>query len=250
MTEEIGSVNLSARSVSLLVRMWFSFFPPRLRNRSATAVHAAIVLFALAGIPTGFLLGQDIPRDWSIASADSRLTVNVLPAGLLASALHVHHFQPAEWGGQISYDAGHGDRVRVNVQVAADSLRDHQPELSAKDISKVEGQVRGPEILDSAKFPRILFEARQLEAAQVPSGGSGEFQAMLVGTLTLHGRSRPMKFPIQGRVAADRLTATAAVTFRQSDYGIKPYKAALGTIAVRDEVTVEISLVAIPHKPE
>jgi polyisoprenoid-binding protein YceI len=206
---------------------------------------AALLLFALG--PGGILLGQSIPADWTVDAAQSRLTVNVLPAGLLASTLHTHHFQPEDWSGEIAWDPNRPDGVRVAVGVAAASLRDHQPKLSARDIARVEGQTRGAEILNSARFPRILFEARQLEAAELPPG-AGEFRGTLAGTLTLHGKSRPLKFPVRGRVAAQRLEAEAAVTFKQSDFGIKPYSTALGTIAVRDEVTIEIKLVAVPRK--
>jgi polyisoprenoid-binding protein YceI len=230
--------------------MSFASSRARPRKRPTVARHAPLFLFLLVAGSAQLLLGQNVPADWKILPGESRLTVHVFPAGLLASALHTHHFQPEVWSGELSWDPSHADSVRIDVRIAADSLRDHQPKLSAKDIAKVEGQVRGPEILDVAKFPQILFEARQLEAAQVPSGGSGELRATLVGTLTLHGKSRPLRFPIQGRVGASRLEAAASVTFKQSDFGIKPYKTGLGTIAVRDEVTVEISLVAVPRQPE
>ena len=212
-------------------------------------IRSALLALAL-GLP-GLLPGQSTPEprpiDWTIDAAQSRLTVKVLPAGLLASALHEHFFQPEDWSGEVAWDPEHPDSVRVEVRIAARSLRDHQPKLSAKDIAKVEGQVRGPEILDSARFPRILFEAKQLEAVPLPSGAAGGLRGPLAGTLTLHGQSRPLRLPIQGRIGAQRLEASAAVTIRQSDFGIKPYKTALGTIAVRDEVTIEITLVAVPR---
>jgi polyisoprenoid-binding protein YceI len=208
-------------------------------------LRASLLLFALG--PGSILLAQSAPADWTVDAAQSRLTVNVLPAGLFASTLHTHHFQPEDWSGEIAWDPNHPDGVRVAVGVAAASLRDHQAKLSARDIAKVEGQARGAEILDAARFPRIQFEAARLEGAQVPSD-TGEFRGTLAGTLTLHGQSRPLKFPVRGRIAAQRLEADATVTFKQSDFGIKPYATALGTIAVRDEVTVEIALVAVPRK--
>jgi len=216
-------------------------------HSAAAPLRTSLILLALAVAP-GRLLAQITPTDWSIDPAQSRLTVDVPPGGLLASALHTHHFQPADWGGEIAWDPEKPGSVRVDVKISADSLRDHQPKLSAKDIAKVEGQTRGPEILDSAKFPRISFEAREVENLQAPSAGGGEFRAMLAGSLTLHGKTRPLRFPIHGRIASDKLEASATITFKQSDFGIKPYKTALGTISVRDEVTIEISLVAIPHK--
>ena len=215
------------------------------RTARAGAVARTVSLsFVLAAGAAGRLLGQDAPTEWRIIPAESRLTVHAFPAGLLASALHTHHFRPADWSGEISCDPTRPGLVRLSVRVAADSLRDEQPELSAVDVAKVERQVRRPEILDAPRFPKILFEAGRLDRAQIPSNCEGEFRATLEGTLTLHGQSRPVELPIQGRVAGARLEASGTATFRQSDFGIKPYRTALGTVAVKDEVKVDIALVA------
>ena len=208
-------------------------------------LRASLLFFALG--PGGLLLAQGTPADWIADTAQSQLTVNVLPAGLFSSALHTHHFQPEDWKAEVVWDPSHPERARVVVEIAAGSLRDRQPRLSTKDIAKVEGQTRGSEVLDAARYPRILFEAGQLEARELRSD-SGEFRGTLAGTLTLHGRSRPLRFLFEGRVSNDRLEARAEITFKQSDFGIKPYSTALGTIAVRDEVIIHITLVAVPRK--
>ena len=57
------------------------------------------------------------------------------------------------------------------------------------------------------------------------------------GELTLNGKAVPLAFDLL--VGADgRLSA--AVTLKQSDWGVKPYSALLGTLKVKDEVTVEV----------
>lgn len=139
--------------------------------------------------------------------------------------------------------------ARVDVRVAADSLRDHQEKLSAKDTAKVEGQTRGPAILDAARFPQIVYQAQELEVGKAPLAGKGEFRGTINGTLTLHGTTKPLGLLIQGLVSPDRFEASAAATFLQSDFGIKPYKTALGTISVKDEITLEITIVALPGPP-
>src|SRR5215470_17824598 len=94
------------------------------RTARAGAVARTIGLsFALAAGAAGRLTGQDAPTEWRIIPAESRLTVSVFPAGLLASALHRHHFQPADWTGEISWDPARPGLVRVLLRVAADSLR-------------------------------------------------------------------------------------------------------------------------------
>jgi len=98
---------------------------PRLREGATVAAFRIGLLLALLTGPAGVLSGQAASTDWSIDSVRSRLVVNVLPAGLLASALHTHHFQPEVWGGEIALDPDHPGSMRVDVRIAADSLRDH-----------------------------------------------------------------------------------------------------------------------------
>jgi polyisoprenoid-binding protein YceI len=220
--------------------------PETERERQSTSRgRAAVLLLALAGMWPGSVPAQSADREWTIDSAASRLTVHVAPAGLLASALHAHKFQPESWSGEIRWDPDRPESVHLEVRIAADSLRDHEEGLSAKDIAKVEAQTRGPRILDAANFPSIRFESRELSSPTV--SGSGEVRATLTGELTLHGRTRAVQFPVQGRVSGDRIEATATLKLRQSDFGIKPYSTALGSIAVRDEITIDISLAAVPR---
>jgi polyisoprenoid-binding protein YceI len=191
----------------------------------------------------GALTAQPEPTRWTIDTAASLLTVNVVPAGLLSSALHPHHFQPANWNGEISRGSDPG-AVKVKVWIAADSLHDRQPKLSATDIEKIERRVRSPEVLDAARYPKIVFEASEFQAAELPAGDSGGFRGTLAGVLILHGKSHPLKAGIQGRLLDGSVEASGTVSFKQSDFGIAPYSTALGTVAVRDEVTIDFALVA------
>ena len=226
------------------------------RNRATSAVRFALVfalaltselvLPALSPRPSGVALAQTPARTWTIDPSQSKLIVHVHPGGLLSPALHPHHFQPENWSGEIAWDPARPRTARVEVRVAADSLRDHQEKLSPKDIAKVETQARGPAILDAAQFPQIVFSGDELEVAKTPAAGKGEFRGTLTGNLTLHGKTMRVGFAIQGLVSADRFEASAAANFNQSDFGIKPYKTALGTISVKDQITLEITIVALP----
>jgi len=205
-----------------------------------------------AGVLAAFLLaalvlpGAAPGKDWALDASKSRVIVHVLPSGLLSAALHEHHFQPEAWSADIAWDPSNPAALRLEARFAADSLRDPESKLSARDVAKVEGQARGPEVLDAKQFPKIVFKAETAEVSQ-PPGADGAFRGTLTGSLTLHGQTRPLRLEVTGRIAADRLEASATATFKQSDFGMKPYRTALGTIAVRDEVTVEIAIVAAPR---
>ena len=113
-----------------------------------------------------------------------------------------------------------------------DGQDDPRP-IGAFDRSQIEKNVH-QDVLDSARFP----EARFVSTAVAASAEGFTVR----GTLTLHGRSGEISAPV--RRAGNRYLAT--VTLRPSQFGIKPYSAALGALKVRDEVTVTLS-VPIPE---
>src|SRR5215471_964817 len=209
----------------------------RMKKAANACVFLAAWLASTAAAPA---------KDWVLDTSHSRVIVHVLPAGLLSGALHEHHFQPESWSGEVSWDPEKPAVLRLEARFAADSLHDQQSRLSPRDIAKVEGQTRSPDVLDVKKFPSIEFRAESAEVSQ-PPGADGTFGGTLAGSLTLHGQTRPLRLDVKGRIAEGRLEASATGAFKQSDFGMKPYKTALGAIAVRDEVSVEIAIVASPR---
>jgi polyisoprenoid-binding protein YceI len=218
------------------------------RKPGAAALIAAaplLILTTIAASPPR-AASEPSPREWTIDTSQSKLTIHVEPGGILSPTLHPHHFQPDEWSGEITWDPKNPRTAKVEVRVSAGSLHDKQEKLKPKDIAKVEAQAKGPAILDVAQYPTVTFEAHELDVSKAPVNGKGEFRGTLNGTLTLHGKSGPVGMAIQGLAAPERFEAGASANFKQSDFGIKPYKTALGTISVKDEVNVEISIVALP----
>ena len=98
--------------------------------------------------------GRAAPRIWRVDLSQSRLVVHVFRKGLLSPALHDHHFVPERWSATVTFDPARPEPVEVRVTVAADSLRDRQPQLSPDDIRTVEAQARGPKGLDAERYPR------------------------------------------------------------------------------------------------
>jgi polyisoprenoid-binding protein YceI len=56
------------------------------------------------------------------------------------------------------------------------------------------------------------------------------------GELELGGKTKPVEFV----VSSDGGAITGSTSFKQSDWGIKPYSALFGALKVNDEVTVEV----------
>src|SRR2546428_5536775 len=129
---------------------------PALR-RVQPALAAAMLAVLATGSP-----GGTAPRIWRVDIAQSRLVVHVFRKGLLSPVLHDHHFVPERWSATVTFDPDRPRQAEVRVTVAADSLRDRQPQLSPSDIQTVERQARGPKVLDADRYPAIRVTADPL----------------------------------------------------------------------------------------
>src|SRR4051794_37868124 len=76
----------------------------------------------------------------------SVLTVNVFKSGALSTMLHDHHFVPEKLSGEVRFDPSAPDKFALHLSVDAASLKDHQSELSEKDVAKVNNQISSPTV--------------------------------------------------------------------------------------------------------
>jgi polyisoprenoid-binding protein YceI len=86
------------------------------------------------------------------------------------------------------------------------------------------------DVLAARRFPEIRFRSTRVVR-------QGE-RAQIEGELTLHGATRALRCEAHD----DGARWTAEVTLDQRDYGIKPFTAMLGTLRVRADVRVRVSL--------
>jgi polyisoprenoid-binding protein YceI len=109
--------------------------------------------------------------------------------------------------------------------------RDVAAPIGAFERRQIEGHLHD-DVLASARYPEARFVSTET--------GPGADSFTVRGTLTLHGQSRPIVAAVQRQ--GDRYVAT--VDLRPSEFGIKPYSAALGALKVKDEVKVVVTVPA------
>lgn len=185
---------------------------------------------------------------WKLDEAKSEFVVKVWKTGAAAGLAHDHVIRAAKFKGTASVDeAGAPESLQVTITVDVASLipdeRDTRKRYgvpgevpSEADQAKVRENMLGAEQLDSAKFPNITFVSSKLYREE-----SGALQC--VGTLTLHGVTKELFFPVTVTQGEGALEGEAKVRFKTSDFGVKPYSAALGLIKNKDEVELNLRLV-------
>lgn len=120
-------------------------------------------------------------------------------------------------------------RSLVVLATVQDGKEDPQG-LSDGDKQKIQGQIQ-KDVLEVEQHGRIRFTSRSMQPR--PDGGYS-----ITGDLELHGVTRAISF--ETRLEGGK--QVAEVELHQPDYGIVPYKAMLGTLKVKPEVRVRVSV--------
>jgi len=102
--------------------------------------------------------------------------------------------------------------------------------LSAADKDKIATQIRD-DVLHSAKYPEAKFRSRAVSAR---ADGGYDLQ----GELTLHGVTQPID--ARSELVAGR--QQLELTLHQPDFGIAPYRAMLGTLKIRADVLIRLTV--------
>jgi polyisoprenoid-binding protein YceI len=195
------------------------------------------LLIALAAVVTTSTARADT---WQADPEGSRVVVHAFKKGALSLFAHDHHFEVTQWTATV--DLPHDDPASTVVQVvlSASSLRDRQEGLSEADRRKVNAQAAGPDVLDSKQYPRIEFRSQRLEID--PGGSADHVRGRLHGTLTIRGRRVPTDVDIEADRGANEWRVRGKARLKQTEAGIKPFSGFGGTVAVKDELEVELVL--------
>jgi hypothetical protein len=170
------------------------------------------------------------PRKYGPANATCE--VLVFREGLLSAVGHdlllrVTSFEIAVEGEHAV--SGRFDAGSLRVVIA---MREGHPlpdALRPRDRREIEETIAGT-VLHVDRFPDIRFASS--EVRRTPTGYG------VRGSLTLAGHTRPLELVVrrdEGRLGTD-------VTLRQPDFGIKPYRAMLGALRVKEDVIVRVSI--------
>jgi polyisoprenoid-binding protein YceI len=180
-------------------------------------------------------------RTFSIDEKASSVQMHVGKTGIGSFAGHEHLILAPALMGDVSADFDDLARSSVEMLVNARAMKVSDAGEPKGDPPKVEQAMRGPNVLNVARFPLIRFRSREITGKKL-SASSYELQVQ--GDLSLHGTVKPIVVPLKVDVQGDTLTADGKLTIKQSDYGMKPTTAAGGLVQVEDEVPVSFRIVA------
>jgi len=174
------------------------------------------------------LWAADAPAGTAIDPQKSSITVRVFKAGVFSAFGHEHEISaPIQQGSFTENPAS------VELTVDSRRMRVMDKGISEKDRADIQQTMLGPKVLDSEKFPEIRFHSTGLEQL-------GEGKGTILGDLTIHGETRPVKVRVEGENGHYRGTAE----LKQKDFGITPVIVGGGVVKVKNELRVEFEIVA------
>ncbi len=174
-----------------------------------------------------------------IDGRSSRFTVRAVAAGMLSAMGHNPTIGIRDFSGELKFSPEQLNAGAFRLAIRSSSLA-VQDDISDRDRREME-RLMNEEVLESAKFPEILYESAQISVSTM---GDTLYSAQMNGELTLHGIKRSV--PITARVAmiGSMLRASGNFALRQSDYGIKPVTVAGGALKLKDELSFSFEIVA------
>jgi polyisoprenoid-binding protein YceI len=230
----MNSMTLRQRQLLLVFSGWMSTFA----SAPLAALDRPPAGAASAAQPSGSAVAPSEPP-YRLDVRKSRFFVEAEAGGVLAAFAHDHKFQVRNFSGTVSLSSHSPPSGSLDLSIVADSLT-LVDKVSDDDRKEIEGTMK-QKVLETSKFPKISFRSA---GVTVDSSAEATSQLKIVGNLWLHGVGHKITFPVTVVLAGDGLRATGTVKLRQTDYGMTPVTAAIGTIRVKDEVTISFDLVA------
>ncbi|MEZ0227815.1 MAG: NnrU family protein [Planctomycetota bacterium] len=200
-----------------------------------------LALVALALLAGGSAMANDAVTPLQIDPAASELKLAIKKKGVLKAFAHDHDGVATVLTGTVVWDKAKPESSSVKLRISAKDIRIVDAHASKDDKDEMNSILVSDKILDAAKFPEIVFESNTVVAT--PSTKAGEHALSVMGTLKLHGVSRGTTLKVVLVEKDGAVVVTGEHTLVQSDHGIEPYSAALGSIGVQDAIGISFRIV-------
>ncbi|MFN3533675.1 MAG: YceI family protein [Candidatus Brocadia sp.] len=176
---------------------------------------------------------------YTFTASSGKLFVYTFKEGFLSAVAHDLLIEVTDFKVNLNVPASGVNPASVDAEIQANSLKvicamkdgqRHYDTLKEKDKTDIE-EATFKDVLHPNKYPTINFRSTGIQEKE------GIYHVK--GELTLHGVTRPIEFDVQTATGKD---LKGKITLSQKDFGIKPYKALLGTLKVKNEVEVAFDL--------
>jgi len=187
-------------------------------------------------------------QTYTIDPAATSIRILVYRAGLLKGLGHNHIVSISNIGGTVVLGSTPDESIVQlsfpvtslvvdNVELRSEEGAEFSAEISQKDKDGTRKNMLGRKLLNAVNFPDIYIAS---------SGASGQWSDMKINAeVTIRGQSQYTSFPVSLELNGNEIVASGELVVTHADLGLKPFKAALGTLRVRDELLLRYRIVAV-----
>jgi polyisoprenoid-binding protein YceI len=175
---------------------------------------------------------------FAVTPGASHVRIHLGRTGLMKFLGHEHHIEAPIAEGRVEVVEGDPARSSVTLRFESARLALIPGSEPAGDIPKVEERMRGPEVLEVTRYPEIRFASTSVRGQ---AGDGARFRLVVVGTLTLRGRSVPVEIPLEVVRDGAGIEARGEVGLKLRDVGIEPPSVA-GVVKVANDFKLEIEI--------
>lgn len=177
---------------------------------------------------------------YRLVPAQSTFTVQAFAEGLLSAFGHDPVLAIKDFSGEVQFVPGSFEAASVKMTVKADSIV-LSTEVKEKDRIEMEQTMR-EQVLEIAKYPEIVFVSSNISVTKL---AEGRYRARVIGDLTFHGATQKnLWITPEVTVTGESLSAKGMFSLKQTDFGIKPFSAAAGTIKLKNELKFSFDIAA------
>jgi polyisoprenoid-binding protein YceI len=177
---------------------------------------------------------------YRLVPAQSTFTVQAFAEGLLSAFGHDPVLAIKDFSGEVQFVPGSFEAASVKMTVKADSIV-LSTEVKEKDRIEMEQTMR-EQVLEIAKYPEIVFVSSNISVTKL---AEGRYRARVIGDLTFHGATQKnLWITPEITVSGESLSAKGVFSLKQTDFGIKPFSAAAGTIKLKNELKFSFDIAA------
>jgi hypothetical protein len=186
----------------------------------------------------------DIAGTFRLGPDAGRVLLKTGRAGLAAKAGHDLTIEITRWSARVVVPADAGAAgAEITAELDLGSLAVREGTGGAKPLTdKDRGDIKNTARKILGDQAASFTSTRVIPASSGSGSGSGSGSVSggaIEGTLTLNGRSQPVRLQVTSP-APGRYRGGA--TIRQTDFGITPYSGFFGALKLRDEIGVEFEV--------